>query len=259
MKNIALIFAGGVGSRMGSKVPKQFLEVYGKPIIVHVIEKFQYHDEIDEIYIACKKELIPNLKEQILKYNLNKVNVNNIVSGGATGQDSIYNGLCAIEKDYYANDVIVLIHDGVRPIVTEEVISMNIAATKKYGNSVTATPSYETPFITYDNEYVAELPKRSTVYTAQAPQTFILKDILEAHRKIRKINPDYTDIIDSCTLMKINGHKIKFIEGNKGNIKVTTPEDYIDLLSKFQAIDQKKFYDLIESRDMEISNRRTRK
>lgn len=242
--NIAIIFAGGVGQRMGSNIPKQFLNVYGKPIIIHTLEKFQYHDDIDKIYVACKEDLIPYLKKLVKKYNITKIpKRGGIVPGGATGQDSIFNGLSAAYKENDGKSI-VLIHDGVRPLINDEVISKNIASVKKYGSSITCTPSFETPVISYDGSNVDELPKRAHVYTAQAPQSFRLKDIYEMHLKVRKENPGYVDIIDSCTLMEKNGFQVRLIEGNRGNIKVTTPEDYIDLLAKLSAEDQKQIFEL---------------
>lgn len=246
--NIAIIFAGGVGQRMGSDVPKQFLEVYGKPIIIHTLEKFQYNENIDLIYVACKEELIPVFEEMVTKYQITKIPDGGIVAGGKTGQDSIYNALCAAKRDN-EDDSIVLIHDGVRPIVTDDVINKNIDSVCEYGSAITCTACYETPVISYDGISVADLPKRKYVYTAQAPQSFRLGDVLKVHEKVRKENPEYTDIVDTCTLMSKNGFDVHIIEGNRGNIKVTTPEDYIDLLARLSAEDQKQIFNLIVSKE----------
>ena len=248
--NIAIIFAGGVGQRMGSSIPKQFLNVYGKPIIIHTLEKFQYHEDIDKIYVACKKDLISHLEELIKKYNISKIPKGGIVPGGKSGQDSIYNALyaCSLEND---GNSIVLIHDGVRPLINDEVISKNIESVKKYGSAITCTAAYETPVISYDGKNVDELPQRKNVYTAQAPQSFYLKDILGMHEKVRKDNPDYTNIIDSCTLMEKNGFDVRLIEGVRGNIKVTTPEDYLDLLARLSAEDQKQIFEIYTNKNKE--------
>lgn len=250
--NIAIIFAGGTGQRMGSDKPKQFLEVYGKPIIIHTLEKFQYHDGIDLIYVACKEDLIPEFKEMIKKYNITKVKDGCIVPGGKTGQDSIYNALKAA-KLTNSDDSIVLIHDGVRPVITPEVITENIESVSKYGSAITCTACYETPLISKDGKSVDALPKRKYVYTAQAPQSFRLGDVLDSHEKIRATNPDYTDIVDTCTLMKSCGKDVRIIEGNRGNIKVTTPEDYIDLLARLSAEDQKQIFHLLADREKKLS------
>lgn len=251
--NIAIIFAGGTGKRMGSSIPKQFLNVYGKPIIIHTLEKFQYHNEIDKIYVACKADLIEYFETLVEKYNINKIPKGGIVPGGATGQDSIYNALVAASKDN-PDDSIVLIHDGVRPVITEEVISKNIQSVKDHGSAITSTAAYETPIISYDGTSIVDMPKRKFVYTAQAPQSFRLGDVLKVHEKVRKENPDYTDIVDTCTLMRTNGYDVRIIEGNRGNIKVTTPEDYIDLLARLSAEDQKQIFEIYYQNELEEKN-----
>lgn len=232
MKKNVLIFAGGVGQRMGTEKPKQFLEICGKEIIIHTLELFEDHDEIDSIYVACKEEYIPFLKKLVKKYDISKVH--SIFPGGETGQDSIYIGLKTMAK-YEDEDSIVLIHDGVRPIVTPETISTNIKTVMKYGSAITATPCFETPIISTDGKHVKEMPLRSIVYTAQAPQSFYLKDILNAHKQVRKVNPTYEGIVDSCGLMHSLGHDVRIIEGNRGNIKVTTYNDFFSLIGILNA------------------------
>lgn len=243
MEKIAIIFAGGVGQRMGADIPKQFLEVCGKPIIIHTLEKFQYCDEITKIYVACKEELIDEFKKMVKKYNITKVGENSIVAGGATGQDSIYNALCAAAKEN-SGDSIVLIHDGVRPVITSEVIEKNIESVEKYGSAITCTKAFETPIISIDGEGVSFMPQRENSLTAQAPQSFYLKDILEAHKKTREENPNYNGIIDSCTLMHRIGFPVHIVEGNRDNIKVTTPDDYLRLLAILSFQDQAKVFEL---------------
>lgn len=240
-KNVAVIFAGGVGVRMGAEIPKQFLKVYKREIIIHTIEKFQYHSEIDEIYIGCVKEYIPFLKDLIKKYNLTKVK--GIVSGGETGQDTIYNILKYVAKNHN-DDTVVLIHDGVRPLIDDDLITRNIFDTKKYGSSITVVPCFETPIISHDGVNVLEVLPRNTVYTAKAPQCFLLGDILNAHKIIRKSELKYANsmIVDSCSLMKYLGNVVHLTEGNIGNIKVTTAEDYITLLANLSVEDQKQAF-----------------
>lgn len=221
-RNIAIIFAGGSGARMGAGVPKQFIEVNGKPIIIHTLEVFEEHPQIDSIYIACKKEYIDKLKRYVRRFYISKVE--QIVPGGETGQDSIYNALkAAAEKN--GGDSIVLIHDGVRPVLTDQTISDDLKCVKEHGNAITCSRIIETPVVSESGSYVEETPDRSEVYTAQAPQCFYLKDILAAHEAERKINPHYEGIVDSCTLMRSLGKEVAMVEGNRGNIKVTTPED----------------------------------
>lgn len=222
-KNVAIIFAGGTGQRMGVKdVPKQFLEVEGKPIIIYTLEYFQNHKEIDEIYVVCIEAWIDYLKFQLKKYGMDKVK--SVVPGGKTGQDSIYIGLKEAQKHCGDNSV-ALIHDGVRPFISEELISRNIADTKKNGNSITCTGCNETFIISKDGLIVDEVPVRRESYNAQAPQGFKLGEIIEAHETMRKRNPDYIDVIDSCTLFELLGKRTYLTEGVRGNTKITNPVD----------------------------------
>lgn len=221
-KNIAIIFAGGSGARMGSGMPKQFLEVAGKPIIIHTLDIFEEHDMIDKIYIACKEEYIKHLKKLIEKNLIKKVA--GIVPGGTTGQDSIYKALKLAYEENDGDDI-VLIHDGVRPYINSAVISEDIECVKQHGSAVTCTPLFETPVISSDGKTIEEAPSRDTFFTAQAPQCFYLKDVVAAHEQMRQNNPHYDGIIDTCTLMKKLGHDLVMVQGNRGNVKVTTPED----------------------------------
>lgn len=229
--NIAVIFAGGSGVRMGAGMPKQFLEINGKPIIIHTLDNFQNSPSIDKIYISCKSDYIETLKDLTRRFAITKVC--GIVEGGNTGQDSIYNALSAAysENDH---DSIVLIHDGVRPFVSEEVIKKNIESVMKYGSGITCTSFFETPILSRGGLEVEEMPLKKEMFTAQAPQSFYLGEIIEAHKEMRKTNPEYTDIADSCNLYKNLGKNVYIVEGNRGNIKVTTPEDFYILRALLQ-------------------------
>ncbi|SFC23251.1 IspD/TarI family cytidylyltransferase [Butyrivibrio sp. YAB3001] len=229
--NIAVIFAGGVGRRMHTKdMPKQFLEVYGKPVIIHTLEKFDHHEEIDAIVIACVKEWIPYMDELISKYHLKKVK--SIVCGGATGQESIHNGLVAAKAIAYEK-AIVLIHDGVRPFITEQLISDNISSVKEYGSAITTSKVTETILVVDDSDLINEVPPRSNSRVAKAPQSFYLDDILAAHDKA--IAENRNDFIDSCSLMQHYGNKLHLVDGPIENIKVTTPQDIFTMRSVFEA------------------------
>lgn len=232
-KNIAIIFAGGSGARMGAGLPKQFLEVNGKPIIIHTLEIFEDHSEIDEIYVACKAEYISKLQKMVKRHMISKVV--EIVAGGNSGQESIYNALMAAKKNN-GDDAIVLIHDGVRPCITKELIDDDLNCVKEHGNAITCSALYETPVVSLDGETVDEVPPRINYYTAQAPQCFYLGDVLAAHSEIRKNNPNYEGVVDTCTMMKMLGKEVKLVVGPRGNIKVTTPED----LYTFRAMIQYK-------------------
>ena len=223
MKKIAVIFAGGTGTRMGVKdLPKQFLEVEGKPIIIYTIDHFEKHPEIDGVVVVCVEEWIDYLKEKISAFGLKKVK--SIVPGGTSGMDSIFRGLVAANR-FYDGDSVVLVHDGVRPLIDANLISRNINDTIEFGNSITSTICNETFIISENGVDIDDIPLRSISYNAQAPQAFILEELIDAHRKMRKANPDYEGIVDCCTLYHKLGKKTFITEGVRGNIKVTNPVD----------------------------------
>lgn len=224
MKNIALIFAGGVGSRMkNTDKPKQFLELDSKPIIIHTIEKFEKCNVIDSIAIACKKEYIGELKEMLVKFSIKKVKW--IVPGGDTGQLSIYNALESIKNDNRVHDdTVVLIHDGVRPIITNELILENIVTARTHGNAITVVNAIETSFVSKNSCDITEMLKREEVFHARAPQTFFLNEIYTLHKE--EMGRDNFNNIDSCSIMHKNGYKLNFVVGKTSNIKITTYEDY---------------------------------
>ena len=223
--NIAIIFAGGTGQRLKSgqdSTPKQFLKIHNKPIIIHTLELFQEHPQIDKIYIAIHPDYYDYMNKLVKHYYITKTA--GIVKGGATGQESIYNAL-KLAQSQNPDDSIVLIHDGVRPNITPEVITQNIECATKNGNAITSTSCFETILISENGINPKYVPYRKHTYSAQAPQSFRLGEIIEAHEQTRKINPNYTDIVDSCTLYKTLGKETYMIKGNRGNIKITTIED----------------------------------
>lgn len=223
--NVGLIFAGGVGSRMNSKSkPKQFLELNGKPIIIHTLEHFEHHPEIDAIAVVCVSEWIDYLKKQLERFYIKKVKW--IVPGGASAQESTRNGLYAIRDgcECDTSDVVVLIHDGVRPLINEQVITENIKAVKTYGNAITVVPAIETIIEVNPNEEIQDVLDRSACRLARAPQSFVLSDILEAHQ--RSIEDGLTEVIDSATLMRHYGTVLHTVDGPVENIKITNPSDF---------------------------------
>lgn len=221
--NTALIFAGGAGRRMHSAgKPKQFLELHGKPIIIYTLEHFDRHPEIDAIAVVCIEGWIDYFKDLLDRFRIRKVRW--IVPGGATSQDSTRAGLGAIAADCDPKDTIVLIHDGVRPLITEKLISDNIAAVKQYGNAITAAPAIETIITVDEHEDVRELIDRQTCRLARAPQSFVLADIMAMHQ--RAIEEHYDKMIDSASLMIHYGARLHLVDGPAENIKITTPSDF---------------------------------
>lgn len=221
--NIALIFAGGTGKRMNSKSkPKQFLELNGKPIIIHTLDYFENHCDIDAIAVVCIREWIDYLKIQLKKFQFEKVKW--IVEGGATGQESIYNGLKKIyDSNKTSEQDIVLIHDGVRPLISEKLISDNINSVRKYGSAVTVSPVTET-IVCETEGRIKDILERGDCRYAKAPQSFYLGDLFRAHMSLRE--QGIHDMIDSASLMMENGYTLHVVEGSYENIKITTPSDF---------------------------------
>ena len=240
--NIGIIFAGGVGKRMNSRVkPKQFINVYGKPIIIHTLEIFENHDEIDAIVVACLDSWIPYLKELLVKFNIHKVV--KVVPGGSSGQESIYHGLLAAE---IANGErsIVLIHDGVRPLIHEKTISDNIACVKEHGSAITSVTVKETVLVVSEDNSIDSVPKREDTRLARAPQSFYLDEIIDAHRK--SMAEGLPGFIDSCSMMQYYGKKLYLIEGPQENIKITTPDDFYTMRALLDAKEEAQIYGLEE-------------
>lgn len=220
--NIALIFAGGTGQRMNSKTkPKQFLELHGKPIIIYTLENFEQHPDIDGIVVVCLSGWIDYLKKLLDKFSITKVT--HIVEGGRSGQGSIFNGLKTIHKNY-PEDSVVLIHDGVRPLINEQLITDNIECVRKNGSAISVSPAIETITVKSENNKVGEIIERGRCELAKAPQSFFLKDIYAAHLKAQ--SDRYTKAIDSATLMRHYGHELYSVESSPENIKITSPSDF---------------------------------
>lgn len=219
--NIAILIAGGSGKRMGQDIPKQFLNVKDKPIIIYTLEAFQKHPNIDGIIVVCIDGWQGILKAYAKQFNINKLI--GIVNGGDCGQASIKNGLLKA-KEICKEDDIVLIHDAIRPMVSEEIISDNIAKCTVYGNAITAIPCAEAMLLTDDNKIESNAQiNRDTLRRTQTPQAFKLGDILSAHEEAEK--KGITDSVASCTLYIELGRKVFFSAGSEKNIKLTTPDD----------------------------------
>lgn len=223
--NIGLIFAGGSGTRMNTKSrPKQFLELNGKPIIIYTLEIFDNHPDIDAIIVVCLESWIPFLEKMINKFEI--VKVVKIVAGGSSGQESIFKGLCAAEKfvgEHDVSDAIILIHDGVRPLIKDDTITDNIKKVLECGSCITTAPAIETVIIESGNGTL-QIPKRQDCLMARAPQSFYLSSIINAHRRSQIEGKQ--DFIDSCSLMSYYGYKLGLVPGPMENIKITTPTDY---------------------------------
>lgn len=221
--NYALIFAGGLGTRMNTSIPKQFLLVDNKPIIIHTITHFDINPNIDGIVVVCNKDYIDLCKKYLIDFKIKKVI--DVVSGGDTSQESIFNGLSYLYN--YSNnkkDDIVLIHDGVRPNIDIELIDENITTVKQYGNCISAVPAIET-IINSEHGKVNDIIDRSICMYARAPQSFYLNDIYEKHLLSKKDNIS-DSFIDCATLMHYYGVELHIAICSQDNIKITTISDY---------------------------------
>lgn len=235
--NIAVIFAGGTGQRMQTaEKPKQFLLVHGMPIIVHTIEAFETHPEIDGIVIACLESYITHMHDLIYRYRLQKVKA--VVPGGATGQLSIYNGLKKAAELHPDPETIVLIHDGVRPFIDHDLITRNIEQVKKNGSCITCCPASETFVVLDTHDRVDRIINRKRSQHAKAPQSFYLHDILACHEQAQQ--DGYTDMVDSVTLMSHYGRELAVTECGSDNIKITTPYDFYIFRALYDARENKQ-------------------
>lgn len=220
MANVALIIAGGSGQRMNQDVPKQFLTVNEKPVIVYTMEAFQRHPGIDTIAVVCIEGWENVLDAYARQFNITKLK--HIIPGGNCGQASIRNGVYELEKKYDKNDL-VLIHDAIRPMVSQEIISDCITVTQMSGNAITVIPCAEAMLTTEDGMRSTGSYSRDALKRTQTPQGFRIGDICQLHRDA--IKAGITNSVASCTLMIEMGHQVHFSMGSEKNIKLTTVDD----------------------------------
>ena len=221
--NIALIFAGGVGSRVKSSngQPKQFIKIFEKEILIHTLEVFNNCKCIDQVLVVCKIEYISLCRNLVKDYSITKVI--DIIPGGDTGMLSIRNGIYYLkEHSNLDNNSLVLVHDGVRPIIDEETISNCIEVASTKGNCVTVCPCTETVAL-IDKDSILQIEDRNHCFNIKAPQCFKLGEIYELHKESEKSNVN--NIIDSATLFKLYDKELYFTLCSDNNIKVTTDKD----------------------------------
>lgn len=242
--NTAIILAAGVGQRMrNGGLPKQFLKLMGKPIIIYTIEKFEQCKEIDQIIVVCHGGYIDYMEELVKLYSLKKVA--NIVVGGHDRQSSVKKGLDAIaEKQYEDNDT-VIIHDGVRPLVDNSTISENIRVALQYGCAITVHPVTESVVITdEDNAEIDNFKKRTDTYSLTAPRTFRFAELYKLYEK----DDDYEDravpLLDAAMVYADAGNEVHLVKEHGTNIKITTPEDFYYLKAILELEENKYIFGL---------------
>lgn len=229
MANVGLLIAGGSGNRMHQDIPKQFITVNERPVIVYTLEAFENHPEIDAISVVCIEGWEQVLWAYAKQFNITKLQY--VVSGGKNGQSSIRNGVYNLEK-YFAPEDIVLIHDAIRPMVSAEIISDNIRVAREFGNAITVIPCAEAMMQTEDGVVSHASYPRDQLKRTQTPQAFYLGDICDLHRRALEIG--ITNSVASCTLKIEMGEQVYFSAGSEKNIKLTTVED-IDIFKALLA------------------------
>ena len=220
--NVAVIIAGGVGSRVGANIPKQFIEIENKPILAYTLENFNAHPSIDKIELVCIASWIEEVKTYKEKYSLDKLEW--IVPGGKFVQESIFNGVKNLEGKI-SDDDIVIIHDGVRPLVDDDVLSDVISVANKYGNGVTSLPYNEQIFLVDDDISTIKYIPRETLRRVSTPQAYHFRDLFDSYKtafreEIGIYGSSYTN-----TMYADLGKRLYFAKGSDKNIKLTTPDD----------------------------------
>lgn len=217
---VALLTASGQGTRMGQDIPKQFLHVKDKPVIIYTLERFQNSPLIDSIVLVTLPNWFGFVEAYAHQFNITKLKW--IVAGGETGQDSIRNGLIEISKDC-PDDTVVMIHDGNRPMVDNNIIADSLAVFHKYGSAVAVIPCTEAVFKSEDGRTSNVSIPREALQRTQTPHTYTLKKLLWAHDEAQKRG--ITNTAASCTLMNALGETVYFSRGSEKNFKLTTLDD----------------------------------
>ena len=219
-KVVAILTAGGTGTRTHQDIPKQFIHVNNKPIIIYTLEAFQKHPSIDEICVSILEGWDQVLWAYAKQFNITKLKY--VVLGGASGQESIYNGLKAV-KDNIKDDDIIMIHDGNRPMLESDIITDNLVKQRKYGSAVAAIPCTEVVFVSNDKIEGQKSIPRETLLRTQTPHSYYFGDLWNAHSQAKEQGINNTAA--SCELMEKLGHSTYFSKGSEKNLKITTVED----------------------------------
>lgn len=225
MKNVyGVVLAGGKGTRMGNvEKPKQFMEVGGKPIIIHTIEKFVVCPEFDKVLVLSPKQWINHTQDLIKKYIPNCENVV-VLEGGATRNETIMNSIKYIdEQGCLDDDTIIVTHDSVRPFVTHRILEENVKFAKEYGACDTVIPATDTIVESTNDKFITDIPDRSKMYQGQTPQTFKAKMLRELYNSLTE--DEKTVLTDACKILVLKGKEIHLVDGEVFNIKITYPYD----------------------------------
>ncbi len=234
MSNIALILAGGSGSRMGQDIPKQFINVHDKPILIYTLEAFQKHPMIDSITVVCINGWNDMVSAYAKQFGIEKLK--NIVPGGESGQESIRNGVYSLEGTAKEDDIII-IHDGIRPIIDDYVLTDVIEKCKRFGNAVTAMPYNEQIFIADDEISTTSYIRRETVRRVSTPQAYKFSTLDRIYHEAFETGVGLHSSSYANTLMVEMGERLYFSAGSERNIKLTTKDD-IDLFKAYLRLEK---------------------
>lgn len=229
---VALLTASGQGTRMGQDIPKQFLHVKDKPVIIYTLERFQNNPQIDAILLVTLPNWFGFVWAYAHQFNITKLKW--VVAGGETGQESIHNGLVCLDKEC-TEDTVVMIHDGNRPMVDNDIISDSLAVFKQHGSAVAAIPCTEAIFRSEDGKTSNISIPREALKRTQTPHTYTLKKLMWAHKQAEE--KGITNTAASCTLMNALGETIYFSKGSEKNFKLTTLDD-MEIFNAFLAAEK---------------------
>ena len=221
--NVGLIIAGGKGHRMGQEIPKQFLNVYDKPVIVYTLEGFQRHVEIDAIAVVCLEGWSEMLTAYAKQFNIDKLRW--VTPSGETAQESIRNGVFALREDCGPEDIVV-IHDGIRPMVEDFVLTDVLVKCREHGNAVTSLPYNEQIFVSGDGVSTTQYIPRDTLRRVSTPQAYRYGKLLWAYEKAFSEGVGIQASTYANTLMADLGERLYFAAGSEKNIKLTTKDDF---------------------------------
>ncbi len=230
----ALVLAGGTGSRMGSDMPKQFLNILDKPVIIYTLEKFCMHGGFDKILVLTPDEWIDYTEELVRKHLKEYKDVVKVIEGGQSRNDTIINGIRYIEEKYFLNDdTVIVTHDAARPFINNRVIDENINAVKFGGVATTAVPSIDTILYCPDKKSVESITNRSTLYQCQTPQTFRAKEFRDIYMAFD--DKERETLTDATGIFVKNGIEVSVVQGENYNIKITYPNDLVTAKAYVEA------------------------
>ena len=242
--NYAMILAAGVGQRMrNGGMPKQFLNLLGKPIIVYTLEKFEQCKDVDRVVIVCHGSYVEQMQNLVDLYHIKKVV--SIIVGGSDRQNSLKKGLSEIIAIGATESDTIVIHDGVRPLVSPVTISENIRVAEQTGCAITVHPVTESVVITENEEAdINNFKKRSATYSLTSPQTFRVKELTDAYREIDMLDENEMPLLDAAMVYAKSGGKVKLVKEQGANVKITTPEDFYFLKAMLELEENKYIFGL---------------